>query len=83
MDIWINDLSANNTFPLPIPVVTDPLQGTQFHSDVYAPVPEPSSVAALVFGLAGMGGVVIRRRQRSSGVEQCIRIAGRHDVCAR
>ena len=64
-DIWINDLSANNTFALPIPVVTDPLQGTQFHIDVYAPVPEPSSLAALICGLVGVGGVVVRRRRRS------------------
>jgi len=63
MDIWINDLSADNTFALPIPVVTDPLQGTQFHIDVYAPVPEPSSLAALLCGLAGAGGVVMRRRR--------------------
>ena len=64
MDIWLNDLTAVNTFALPIPVVTDPLQGTQFHIDVYAPaVPEPSSLAALVCGFAGVGGVVVRRRR--------------------
>jgi len=63
-DVWINDLSANNTFALPIPVVTDPLQGTQFHIDVYAPaVPEPSSLAALICGLVGAGGAVVRRRR--------------------
>ena len=63
MDIWVNDLTAVNTFALPIPVVTDPLQGTQFHIDVYAPVPEPSSLATLICGLVGMGGVVVRRRR--------------------
>lgn len=64
MDIWINDLSINNTFALPIPVVTDPLQGTQFHIDVYAPaVPEPSSLAALLCGLVGASGAVVRRRR--------------------
>ena len=63
-DVWINDLSANNTFALPIPLVTDPLQGTQFHIDVYAPaVPEPSSLAALLCGLVGVGGIVVRRRR--------------------
>jgi len=63
-DVWINDLSANNTFALPIPLVTDPLQGTQFHIDVYAPaVPEPSSLTALICGLAGVGGAVVRRRR--------------------
>ena len=65
MDIWINDLTADNTFPMPIPVVTDPLQGTQFHIDVYAPVPEPSSLATLICGLVGAGGVVLRRRRHA------------------
>jgi len=65
-DVWVNDLSVTTTFALPIPVVTDPLQGTQFHIDVYAPaVPEPSSLAALLCGLVGVGGVVVRRRRRS------------------
>jgi len=61
-DVWINDLTTTTTFALPIPVVTDPLQGTQFHIDVYAPVPEPSSLAALACGLVAVGGVVLRRR---------------------
>ena len=63
-DFWLDDLTAVNTFALPIPVVTDPLQGTQFHIDVYAPaVPEPSSLAALICGLVGVGGAVVRRRR--------------------
>ena len=61
MDYWL-DLTTLNSFALPIPVVTDPLQGTRFHIDVYAPVPEPSSLAALVCGLVGVGRVVVRRR---------------------
>ena len=63
-DFWL-DLTADNEFALPIPVVADPLLGTRFHIDVYA-VPEPSSLVALVCGLAGVGGVVIRRRKHST-----------------
>ncbi len=61
-DFWL-DLTADNEFALPIPVVTVPLQGTRFHLDVYAPVPEPSSLAALACGLAGVGGFAMRRRK--------------------
>ena len=61
-DFWL-DLTADNEFALPIPVVTDPLQGTRFHLDVYAPVPEPSSLPALACGLAGVGGFALRRRR--------------------
>jgi len=64
-DFWL-DLTANNEFALPIPVVTDPLLGTRFHIDVYA-IPEPSSLAALACGLAGVGGFAFRRRRHGSG----------------
>jgi len=65
-DFWL-DLTADNEFALPIPVVADPLLGTRFHLDVYAPVPEPSSLAALACGLAGVGGVAMKRRRHGSG----------------
>ena len=60
-DFWL-DLTADNEFALPIPVVTNPLLGTRFHLDVYA-IPEPSSLAALACGLAGVGGFAVRRRR--------------------
>ncbi|MHB9038331.1 MAG: PEP-CTERM sorting domain-containing protein [Armatimonadota bacterium] len=63
MDYWF-DLTQQQAFALPIPIVTDPLQGTKFHLTVYAPeVPEPSSILALLTGLAGIGGVAWRRRR--------------------
>ncbi len=48
-------------FDIPVPNVTDPLQGTRMHIVVTAPVPEPSSLLALSAGLAGMAGVMRRR----------------------
>jgi len=48
-------------FELPVPNVTDPLQGTRMHIAVTAPVPEPSSLLALSAGLAGLVGALRRR----------------------
>ena len=60
MDYWF-DMTQYNTFLLPIATVDDPLQGTRFHLTVYAPVPEPSSLAALAFGLLPLGAGLARR----------------------
>ena len=58
-DFWL-DLGVGNTISLPATNTTNPLlDGTRMHLDIYAPVPEPSSLAALVCGLAGMGGFAL------------------------
>jgi hypothetical protein len=58
-DFWL-DLSVTNHLVLPTIVTDDPLQGTRFHIDVYAPVPEPSSVLVIAGGLLSL--IVVRRR---------------------
>jgi hypothetical protein len=62
MDYWF-DMTQFNTFILPIATVSDPLQGTRFHLTVYAPVPEPSSLAALALGAIPLAGALTRRRR--------------------
>jgi len=59
MDFWLN-LGQYNQITMPITQVTDPLQGTRMHLTIYAP--EPSSLLALLAGLAGFGTVLRRRR---------------------
>ena len=63
-DFWL-DLNTVNHLTLPMIVTSNPLDSTRMHLDIYAPVPEPSSLATLACGLAGTGGVLVRRRRRS------------------
>jgi len=53
--------------PLPVPITDDPWNPdnvTRLHLEVYTyPIPEPSSLAALGFALAGVGIGVVRRRR--------------------
>ena len=62
-DFWL-DLTQGSVITLPVLEVSDGLQGTRMHLTVYAPVPEPSSLIALAGGLAGLGGLTLRRRRR-------------------
>ena len=61
-DFWL-DLTQESVITLPVLEVSDGLQGTRMHLTVYAPVPEPSSLIALAGGLAGLGGMALRRRR--------------------
>ena len=45
------DLHNGGYFDIPIPTVTNPLDGMRMHITVTAPIPEPSSLAALGLGL--------------------------------
>ena len=64
MEFWL-DLGVFNTFTLPIVTVTDPLDGIRMHITVYAPIPEPCSLAALGFGVVLLArlGLCVRRRE--------------------
>ena len=62
VEFWL-DLSQPNELTLPIATVTDPLDGVQMHITVHAPIPEPSSFAALGFGLVPLAAVLRRRRR--------------------
>ena len=62
MDFWL-DLGIENTITLPIVTVTDPLDGVRMHITVHAPIPEPSSLAALGIGLVPFAARMRRRRR--------------------
>ena len=59
------DMRTFYRFTLPVPVVTDPLDGTRMHLTVYAPIPEPCSLSTLGFGvlLVARLGLRVRRRE--------------------
>jgi hypothetical protein len=58
------DLHKGKVISLPVPTVTNPLDGIRMHLTVTAPLPEPSSLAALGFGVLPVAGVALRRRRR-------------------
>lgn len=62
MDYWFDMTINHQSFLMPIAEVSNPLDGTRFHLTVYTP--EPSSILALLAGVAGMGGMVLRGRRR-------------------
>lgn len=55
------DMNQDYFIPLPVPTVTDPLQGTRMHVTVYA-IPEPSCLAVIGLGLVAIGPIVRRKR---------------------
>jgi len=74
--VWVDGLRALSWTTLAWPWTLGPPDGVRFgsyladsywqyvaYSKEFIPVPEPSSLAALLCGLAGVGGVVIRRRR--------------------
>ena len=61
---YMFDINAPELFYLPIIETDDPLSGTKLHFTVTAPVPEPSSIVTLTFGLLPIGIAEIRRRRR-------------------
>ena len=61
---YVVSLDQRSILLLPVPQVSDGLQGTRMHLTVYAPdVPEPSSLSFLCLALAGAGIGVVRRRR--------------------
>ncbi|MCX6346124.1 MAG: PEP-CTERM sorting domain-containing protein [Armatimonadetes bacterium] len=57
------DLGKSNNFTMPTIVTTNPLEGTRMHVIVTAPVPEPSSLAALGMGIAPLVMFGFRKRR--------------------
>lgn len=56
--------AAGDVITLPFYATADGTTGYKFRAEVTAPVPEPSSLLALVSGLAGVGGFALRRRKQ-------------------
>lgn len=61
---WVFDISVTDYtyFDLPIVAVSNPLDGVRMHLTVATP--EPSSLLAFAGGLAGIAGLVLRRRRK-------------------
>lgn len=57
-------LYGTSSFLLPVPVVSDGLEGTRMHLTVYTtPIPEPSGMMALGMGALGVLAPILRRRR--------------------
>jgi hypothetical protein len=53
----------HGTIILPFYATDNPLTGYKFEAEITAPVPEPSSILALAGGIAGLGGLAMRRKR--------------------
>jgi len=64
-EFLLGDITVGNPqyFTLPVPTVSNPLDGVRMHLTAYAPIPEPSSLAALGLGFVPVVWRLRRRRK--------------------